>query len=217
MGLLILLADGAWTSSLQKLFQHLHMLPKRVRQEVLTAGTERERFFHWPCRYGGMFVIGMAYRGTANNSMIQKLLHFAVSDVSDDVRRAAVINLGFLLLSVPDQCPPIVALLAESYNAHVRYGGCPLPSSAPQQHPQLCCWRHCNRLRGRACTPILALILVVIRGPYPAMGIKGSSKMIVGTSAQGSEVHFLSTSCCASGSAGSDGRQRKSLRACRLA
>ena len=82
------------------------------------------------CRYGGMFVIGMAYRGTANNSMIQKLLHFAVSDVSDDVRRAAVINLGFLLLSVPDQCPPIVALLSESYNAHVRYGGCPLPSTA---------------------------------------------------------------------------------------
>ena len=77
-----------------------------------------------------MFVIGMAYRGTANNSMIQKLLHFAVSDVSDDVRRAAVINLGFLLLSVPDQCPPIVALLSESYNAHVRYGGCPLPSTA---------------------------------------------------------------------------------------
>ncbi len=75
------------------------------------------------CRYGGMFVIGMAYRGTANNAMIQKLLHFAVSDVSDDVRRAAVLNLGFLLLGVPDQCPPIVALLSESYNAHVRYGG----------------------------------------------------------------------------------------------
>ena len=43
------------------------------------------------CRYGGMFVIGMAYRGTANNAAIQKLLHFAVSDVSDDVRRAAVL------------------------------------------------------------------------------------------------------------------------------
>jgi 26S proteasome regulatory subunit N2 len=69
-----------------------------------------------------MFVMGMAYRGTANNSVIQKLLHFAVSDVSDDVRRAAVLNLGFLLLGVPDQCPPIVSLLSESYNPHVRYG-----------------------------------------------------------------------------------------------
>jgi 26S proteasome regulatory subunit N2 len=81
-----------------------------------------------------MFVMGMAYRGTANNGAIQKLLHFAVSDVSDDVRRAAVLNLGFLLIGVPDQCPPIVALLSESYNPHVRYGkhhlNCKLATSA---------------------------------------------------------------------------------------
>ena len=74
------------------------------------------------CRYGGMFVIGMAYRGTANNGAIQKLLHFAVSDVSDDVRRAAVLCLGFVLLGVPEQCPRIVSLLSQSYNPHVRYG-----------------------------------------------------------------------------------------------
>ena len=48
-------------------------------------------------RYGGMYVMGMAYRGTANNGVVQRLLHFAVSDVSDDVRRAAVLNIGFLL------------------------------------------------------------------------------------------------------------------------
>ena len=75
-----------------------------------------------PFRYGGMFVIGMAYRGTANNAAIQKLLHFAVSDVSDDVRRAAVLCLGFVLLGVPEQCPRIVSLLSQSYNPHVRYG-----------------------------------------------------------------------------------------------
>ena len=73
-------------------------------------------------RYGGMFVIGMAYTGTSNNAAIQKLLHFAVSDVSDDVRRAAVTNLGFVLASAPEQCPAIVSLLAESFNPHVRYG-----------------------------------------------------------------------------------------------
>eukprot|EP00884_Botryococcus_braunii_P016818 jgi/Botrbrau1/381/Bobra.110_2s0036.1 len=73
-------------------------------------------------RYGGMFVIGMAYRGTSNNGAIQKLLHFAVSDVSDDVRRAAVMNLGFVLLGNPEQCPRIVSLLSESFNPHVRYG-----------------------------------------------------------------------------------------------
>jgi 26S proteasome regulatory subunit N2 len=69
-----------------------------------------------------MYVLGMAYRGTSNNGAIQKLLHFAVSDVSDDVRRAAVLCLGFVLMNAPQQCPRIVALLAESFNPHVRYG-----------------------------------------------------------------------------------------------
>uniref|UniRef100_A0A061QUJ8 26S proteasome non-ATPase regulatory subunit 1 homolog n=1 Tax=Tetraselmis sp. GSL018 TaxID=582737 RepID=A0A061QUJ8_9CHLO len=73
-------------------------------------------------RYGGMFVIGMAYTGTSNNAAIQKLLHFAVSDVSNDVRRAAVMCLGFVLAASPHKCPAIVSLLAESYNPHMRYG-----------------------------------------------------------------------------------------------
>ncbi|KAI3426179.1 hypothetical protein D9Q98_008556 [Chlorella vulgaris] len=73
-------------------------------------------------RYGGMFVTGLAYCGTSNNAAIQRLLHFAVSDVANDVRRAAVLNLGFVLASSPEQCPKIVSLLAESYNPHVRYG-----------------------------------------------------------------------------------------------
>eukprot|EP01097_Dermamoeba_algensis_P005845 TRINITY_DN3688_c0_g3_i2.p1 TRINITY_DN3688_c0_g3~~TRINITY_DN3688_c0_g3_i2.p1 ORF type:complete len:752 (-),score=193.49 TRINITY_DN3688_c0_g3_i2:84-2339(-) len=73
-------------------------------------------------RYGGMYTIGLAYAGTANNNSIKKLLHVAVSDVSDDVRRAAVIALGFLLFTIPKQCPRLVGLLAESYNPHVRYG-----------------------------------------------------------------------------------------------
>lgn len=42
------------------------------------------------------------------------------ADVSNDVRRAAVLNLGFVLASTPEQCPRIVSLLAESYNPHVR-------------------------------------------------------------------------------------------------
>ncbi len=72
-------------------------------------------------RYGGMFAIGLAYCGTGNNGAIRKLLHVAVSDVSDDVRRAAVTNLGFLLSRQPERCPRMVALLCESYNPHVRY------------------------------------------------------------------------------------------------
>lgn len=73
-------------------------------------------------RYGGMYALALAYRGTSNNKAIRRLLHFAVSDVSDDVRRTAVLALGFVLYSEPEQTPRIVSLLSESYNPHVRYG-----------------------------------------------------------------------------------------------
>ena len=73
-------------------------------------------------RRSGMYTIAMAYCGTGNNQAIRKLLHVAVSDVNDDVRRAAVTAIGFLLFRTPEQCPSVVSLLAESYNPHVRYG-----------------------------------------------------------------------------------------------
>lgn len=73
-------------------------------------------------RRSGMYTIAMAFCGTGHNKAIRKLLHFAVSDVDDDVRRAAVTSLGFLLFKTPDQCPSVVSLLSESYNPHVRYG-----------------------------------------------------------------------------------------------
>lgn len=73
-------------------------------------------------RYSGVFTIAMAYGGTENNSAIRRLLKIAVSDTSDDVRRVAVMSLGFVLLRNPAQVPRIVQLLSESYNPHVRYG-----------------------------------------------------------------------------------------------
>lgn len=69
-----------------------------------------------------MFTIALAYAGTGNNGAIRRLLHVAVSDVNDDVRRAAVMALGFVLFRNHTQVPRIVQLLAESYNPHVRYG-----------------------------------------------------------------------------------------------
>ncbi|KAH7857106.1 hypothetical protein Vadar_009047 [Vaccinium darrowii] len=73
-------------------------------------------------RYGGMYALALAYSGTANNKAIRQLLHFAVSDVNNDVRRTAVLALGFVLYSDPEQTPRIVSLLSESFNPHVRYG-----------------------------------------------------------------------------------------------
>ena len=44
-----------------------------------------------------MYTVALAYAGTSNNYAIRKLLHVAVSDTSDDVRRAAVTSLAFVL------------------------------------------------------------------------------------------------------------------------
>jgi 26S proteasome regulatory subunit N2 len=75
-------------------------------------------------RCSAMWTTASAYAGTTNNRAIRRLLHVAVSDVNDDVRRTAVMALGFVMLRKPDQVPRLVALLAESYNPHVRYGAC---------------------------------------------------------------------------------------------
>ena len=73
-------------------------------------------------RYGGIMTVAMAYCGTGSNKAIRKLLHIAVSDVNDDVRRIAVMSLGFILFRKPGSVPRMVELLSESYNPHVRYG-----------------------------------------------------------------------------------------------
>ena len=72
-------------------------------------------------RWAAALSIAAAYAGTANNAAVRQLLHMAVSDVADDVRRAAVASIGFILFRSPEQCPTVVSLLAESYNPHVRF------------------------------------------------------------------------------------------------
>ena len=73
-------------------------------------------------RYGGIQALALSYCGTGSNKAVRKLLHVAVSDVSDDVRRIAVMSLGFILFRKPNSVPRMVELLSESYNPHVRYG-----------------------------------------------------------------------------------------------
>ncbi|WEW59237.1 proteasome regulatory particle base subunit [Emydomyces testavorans] len=73
-------------------------------------------------RYGGIMAIALAYCGTGSNKAVRRLLHVAVSDVNDDVRRVAVMSLGFILFRKYHSVPRMVELLSESYNPHVRYG-----------------------------------------------------------------------------------------------
>jgi 26S proteasome regulatory subunit N2 len=75
-------------------------------------------------RYGAMYALALAYCGTGSNKAIRILLHTAVSDVSDDVRMAAVIGLAFILYKTPGRVPQLVKLLMESFNPHVRYASC---------------------------------------------------------------------------------------------
>lgn len=41
----------------------------------------------------------MAYVGTANNKALKLLLKYAVDDVSDDVRRIAVISIAYVMFN----------------------------------------------------------------------------------------------------------------------
>lgn len=75
-------------------------------------------------RYGAQYALAMAYCGTGSNKAIRILLHTAVSDVSDDVRMAAVLGLAFVLYKTPARVPELVKLLLESFNPHVRYASC---------------------------------------------------------------------------------------------
>ena len=69
-----------------------------------------------------MFTLGCAYAGTKNPSAFQRLLQYATTDVNDNVKRAALMNLGFLLFREPELIPDYVKHFAESHNPHVRYG-----------------------------------------------------------------------------------------------
>lgn len=75
-------------------------------------------------RMAGCHTIATAYAGTNDNAMVKILLHIAVSDVNDDVRRSAVTSIGFVLCRNHEQLPSTVMLLSESFNPHVRYGTC---------------------------------------------------------------------------------------------
>lgn len=93
----------------------------RENEGLPTATALLESSDPW-IRLGGCFVLGMAYAGTQNNEAIQRLLMAAVHDTFDDVRRNAIIMIGFVSSMNPDMCLDMVKLLIESYNPHVRYG-----------------------------------------------------------------------------------------------
>uniref|UniRef100_A0A5S6R326 26S proteasome non-ATPase regulatory subunit 1 n=1 Tax=Trichuris muris TaxID=70415 RepID=A0A5S6R326_TRIMR len=73
-------------------------------------------------RRAGVYALAMAYCGTGNSTTAGRLLFISVEDVNDDVRRAAVSCLGFVMVKNPTSCAQLVSQLTESYNPHIRYG-----------------------------------------------------------------------------------------------
>lgn len=73
-------------------------------------------------RQGGVLTLGLAYVGTTRYKIIERLLHYSVEDVSDDVRRCSVLAIALVMFKQYEQLPKYMKLLSVSYNAHTRYG-----------------------------------------------------------------------------------------------
>eukprot|EP01062_Namystynia_karyoxenos_P019298 TRINITY_DN1724_c0_g1_i3.p1 TRINITY_DN1724_c0_g1~~TRINITY_DN1724_c0_g1_i3.p1 ORF type:complete len:1120 (+),score=514.38 TRINITY_DN1724_c0_g1_i3:98-3361(+) len=73
-------------------------------------------------RLGGVQVIGMAYAGTGNRAALERLLTCSVQDTSDDVRRGAITNIGFVAFKDPALVANLTSLHCDSFHPHVRCG-----------------------------------------------------------------------------------------------
>lgn len=72
-------------------------------------------------RFGAVGLLGMGYAGTSENSAISKLLKVAGTDLSNDVRRLAVICLALVLVKKPRSALKLFEMLSTSYNHSVRH------------------------------------------------------------------------------------------------
>ena len=73
-------------------------------------------------RMGGCMIIALAFAGVPNVRAVETLLTTAVKDTSDDVRRTALLCVGFLTFTNPDMAVELLSDFIENHNMHVRYG-----------------------------------------------------------------------------------------------
>lgn len=73
-------------------------------------------------RMGAVNVLGMAYFDTCENKVISLLLQIAATDLSNDVRRASVLALCFVMYSRKSKAFSLLEMLSKSYNEYVRHG-----------------------------------------------------------------------------------------------
>uniref|UniRef100_A0A183F4V8 26S proteasome non-ATPase regulatory subunit 1 n=1 Tax=Heligmosomoides polygyrus TaxID=6339 RepID=A0A183F4V8_HELPZ len=73
-------------------------------------------------RSTGICMLSMAYVGSGRASVVSRLLEKVATDPNNDVKRFAVMGIGFLLSNSPSICKDYVGMLVEHFNSHVRYG-----------------------------------------------------------------------------------------------
>lgn len=72
-------------------------------------------------RFGAVNAIGMAYINTADNEILNILLQVAATDLSNDVRRSAVLSITYVLISNRNKAISLLTMLSNSYNEFVRH------------------------------------------------------------------------------------------------
>uniref|UniRef100_A0A158P7U3 26S proteasome non-ATPase regulatory subunit 1 n=1 Tax=Angiostrongylus cantonensis TaxID=6313 RepID=A0A158P7U3_ANGCA len=73
-------------------------------------------------RSTGIALMSMAYVGSGRANVVSRLLEKVATDPNSDVKRFAVMGIGFLLSNSPSICKDYVGMLVEHFNSHVRYG-----------------------------------------------------------------------------------------------
>lgn len=72
-------------------------------------------------RLGAISMLTMRYFGLYNKEVVNQLLSLAATDLSNDIRRHAVVSLGFVMLRKKNKLFSLYKMLSKSYNAHVRH------------------------------------------------------------------------------------------------
>uniref|UniRef100_A0A5S6QF14 26S proteasome non-ATPase regulatory subunit 1 n=1 Tax=Trichuris muris TaxID=70415 RepID=A0A5S6QF14_TRIMR len=73
-------------------------------------------------RMASVYGLAMAYCGSGNTAVTNRLLEFSVSDTNENIRRVAITCIGFVMARRPDHCIQLVSRMTKSYDPFIRYG-----------------------------------------------------------------------------------------------